>query len=209
MSLSIVIVSNKPVEKMATLKTLNQPKFSSLIITRAFGFGKARNEGAVLSGKGLMVQLNDDLVLNPNLWEFAESFKRGEFGFQVVGEWVCSRVFIINLEDYWRIGGCDSNIKFAFEDGDFYIRALKAGLKFRRVPDDLAVHIPHEHSWMSMKNIAQIDWEWSRLFVKHKRQAKRNMVAFFFRPFHWRVIFQHFVLKTCFTIFWIIRGQTK
>jgi GT2 family glycosyltransferase len=192
---------------MASLKTLRQPVGSSLVVSRAFGFGLARNDGAKLLGNhGLMVQFNDDLVLSPKIWDFVFSVKHGEFAFQVVDEWVCSRVFVVHLEDYWGVGGCDENIKFAFEDGDFYLRAVKAGLKFKRVPDSLAVHIPHEHCWMRMKNIAQVDWEWSRLFVKYKRQAKRNMFGFFIRPFHWHVVFQHFVLKVSFTVYWIIRG---
>jgi hypothetical protein len=203
----IVLVSNKPLSEMTILETLNQPANSSLVVSRAFGFGPARNFGAKLLGdSGLMVQFNDDLVLSPKIWDFIFSLKKGEFAFQVVDEWVCSRVFVIHLEDYWRIGGCDDNIKFAFEDGDFYLRAIKTGLHFKRVPDELAVHIPHLHSWMRMQNIAQIDYEWSKLFVKYKRQAKRNMFAFFIRPFHWKVIFQHFILKVAFTIYWIIKG---
>jgi hypothetical protein len=192
---------------MATLKTLKLPSGAHLVVSRAFGFGSARNEGAKVLGKtGLMVQFNDDLILSPEIWDFIFSLKIGEFALQVVNEWVCSRVFIIHLEDYWSIGGCDDSIKYAFEDGDFYLRAVKAGLRFRRVPDSLAQHIPHLHSWMKTKNMAKIDWEWTRLFVKYKRQAKHNMFAFYIRPFHWKVVFQHFVLKVSFTVYWIIKG---
>ena len=202
----VVLISNKQIEDIRTLTQIPYPCF----ISRVFGFGPARNYGAKHYGNsGLMVQFNDDLVLNPRIWGFIQAFKRGEFGLQIVDEWVCSRVFVIHLEDYWKVGGCMENIKFAFEDGDFYLRALQAGLRFRRIPSNLAIHIPHQHSWMSMKNIAKIDSEWSRLFVKYKRNAKRNMFAFFIRPFHWKVVFQHFVLKVFFTNYWLLRGLIR
>lgn len=189
---------------MKILSSLETKKF---IVSRSYGYGLARNDAAKFFGKkGLMVQFNDDLVLSPDIWNYLNSYQRGEFGFMVVDEWVCSRVFVIHLEDFWRIGGCDENIKYAFEDGDFYIRATQQGLRFKPIPSKLAKHISHPHSWWTMKNIAQIDFEWSQLFVKYKRKAKRNMFAFYFRPFHWKVLIQHFILKVIFTIYWIIRG---
>src|SRR3990170_8549332 len=113
----VVVVSNKPKAEMKTLRYLPFPKiWNNLYIARRFGYGPARNQGAEHFGtEGLMVQLNDDLALSPDLWNYARTYRQGEFGFQVVNEWVCSRVFIIHLEDYWKIGGCDNSIKFAFE----------------------------------------------------------------------------------------------
>lgn len=205
--MNIAVITLKSNDKIKTLETLSCSQPHNLVFCRSLGYGKARNDAAKTFGStGLMIQLNDDLVLSPKLWSFALKIKRGEFGFQIVNEWVCSRVFIIHLEDYWKIGGCDNTIKYAFEDGDFYLRAIKKGLIFHSIPTELAQHIPHKHAFTYMKNIAKIDYEWTKLFVKYKRNVQHNMFRFFINPFDYRVLFQHFVLKVTFVIYWLIHG---
>lgn len=210
--IDIVVITNKSAEQIKTLATLHCPFPHKLVLCRAFGFGTARNTGALGLDNNLVVQLNDDLVLSPMLWQFAMTINDGEFAFQVVtnnkGEGQpCSRVFIIHKKDYWRVGGCDNSLKYFFEDGDFYDRAIAAGLKFKAAPDSLAVHIPHVHAFYNppMAKLARIESEVCRVFVKHKRKVTSDFVGFFVPFRDYRVVLQHFILRVLFMVYWIIR----
>ncbi len=211
-SLNIVVVSNKPLNKIKTFETLNCPYRYRLIVCGAAGFGNARNVAAkVFGGSGLMVQFNDDLVLSSKIWDWLCGLERGEFAFQCVDGRACSRVFAIWLEDYWRVGGFDSSLKYYFEDGDFYQRAIDAGLRFRRVPNSLARHIPHVHALYNPKmcQMAKIDNEVARVFVTHKRHAFDRFNRFFVPFRDYRVVVQHLVLRSVFLVYWIWIGSLK
>jgi hypothetical protein len=205
--LNIAVITLKPSSHVKTLETLKCPVPHRLIFCRTRGYGKARNTAAaVFGGYGLMVQFNDDLVLSPQIWRHILSLKRGEFMLTREGEHLCSRVFAVHLEDYWNVHGCDSKIKYVFEDGDFAFRAQKFGLKLKVLSPDFAKHIPHVHAFYKSKYIVPITWESCRLYVKYKRSFTDNPLRFFF-PFHdYRVILQHFTLRSMFMIAWIIRG---
>jgi hypothetical protein len=157
--------------------------------------------------------LNDDLVISPELWRYVLSLKRGEFGLQVIhntksGDQPCSRVFAIYGSDYWRVGGCDNSLKYFFEDGEFYIRALEAGLQFRRVPNECAVHIPHRHAFYDNKaRVFAVTSEVCHVFVKYKRRVSCDFVGFFVPFRDYRVVVQHLVLRIGFMVYWIIRGD--
>ena len=193
------------------------PKYfrDNFFVSRAVGFGKARNVGAIMSGKnGLMVQFNDDLILSSAIWAFLLTLKPGEFAFQIdrsCGTHVCSRVFAIYLEDFWKVGGFDSNLKYFFEDGDFYHRAILHGLRFREVPETLAIHIPHAHAFYKPKKWLATESEFCMLFVKYNQ----NLISFsrldrFFVPFRdYRVAIQHFILRIIFLNYWLLRRLIK
>ncbi len=216
--IKIVIVSNKESSEIKSINTLKNPNNYPIFISKVFGFGNARNYGARHFGdSGLMIQLNDDLELSPDLLDFAQTIKRGEFAFQLVrsnvGDQPCSRVFIIHLEDYWKVGGCDASLKYFFEDGDFYHRATQQGLHFRIVPDNLAIHIPHQHAFYkpNMRKLVSIEAEVCRVFVKYGSNVVRfRHIDRFFVPFRdYRVVLQHLVLRVTFTIYFITKKTLK
>lgn len=212
----IVIISKQSGLESKTYRSLSCPFPHRLIISHAVGWGKARNAGAKASGQtGLMVQLNDDLQISPELWKFVLTVKQGEFAFQIYNEGgfsvPCSRVFIIHLEDFWRIGGCDSKLKYYFEDGEFYHRAIANGLKFRCVPTELATHTPHRHAFYNPRNWLQVEAEAAKVYVRFGQAfiPFRHISGFFF-PFHdYRVAPQHFTLRVLFMVYYIIKGVLR
>jgi hypothetical protein len=209
--INIAIISNKQLPEIKTLKTLSCPYPHKIILSGIKGFSRARN--AAFVSTGLNVQLNDDLVLSPKLWDFASELKPGEFAFQVAheltGDRPCSRVFMIFPEDFLKVGGFDNSIWYFFEDGDFFYRALEKGLKFRSIPDEAAIHIPHKHAFYKPK--FQAESEAAMIYVKYgERMMPFKYVDRFFIPFRdYHVALQHFVLRTVFMVYWIIRGIIK
>jgi hypothetical protein len=206
--INIAIITNKPISQIKTLQTMHCPYPHRVILSRAIGFSNARNTAITIGG--LNVQLNDDLVLSPKLWEFASTIKQGEFAFQIAheetGDRPCSRVFMIYPEDFHIAEGFDSELKYFFEDGDFYYRALSKGLKFRAIPDEAAIHIPHKHGFYKPK--VQAESEAAMVYVKYGQQMMpfKHIDRFFipFRDYH--VTLQHFVLRVTFMVYWITRG---
>jgi glycosyltransferase involved in cell wall biosynthesis len=199
-SISVVIVSGKP--KNLTLFSI--PKNFEVYVSTIVGLGLARNWGWSFTNGDIMVQLDDDLILKPELWVFVKSIKRGEFALAKVGDNLSSRVFIIWRDDFWSIGGCDPQLKYVFEDGDFAIRAKCMGLKLRIVPNNLFTHVEHPRN--RYKNLVAINWEYSRVFVKYKREVFYNLLGFFWHPFDWRIKLQDLTMKIPFVLYWIIRG---
>jgi hypothetical protein len=210
--MNVSIVTKKPVNQIKTLQTLEYP-INKIYFARKKGFGAARNEAAQYFNCGLMLQLNDDLIINSEvLLHFAESIQMGEFAFQLAhestGDRPCSRVFIIHVEDLARIGGFDNSLQYYFEDGEFFYRALNYGLKFRQVPDEAALHINHVHAFYRPKNWVASEAEICRLFVLYDQKlCLFENVDRFFVPFRdYRVVLQHFILRVVFLVYYILRG---
>jgi hypothetical protein len=206
--LYIAIITNKPKEEIKTLQTLHCVVPHKIVFCRAKGFANARNKA--ISKEGLNVQLNDDLVLSPGLWQFTSTVKRGEFAFQLAheetGDRPCSRVFIIHQEDFSYVGGFNEKLKYFFEDGDFYYRALAKGLKFRVIPDDVALHISHKHAFYTAK--LAVESEAAKVYVMYgQRMMPFKYVDRFFIPFRdYHVALQHLVLRVLFMVYWITRS---
>lgn len=204
--LNIAIITLKPVDKVKTLETLHCPVQHKLSFCRTLGYGKARNTVAKKFGSsGLMVHFNDDLILSPQIWKQILNLKRGEFILTREGKHLCSRVFAVYLEDFWKVNGCDENIKYVFEDGDFAYRAQQAGLKLKVLSPEFAKHIPHIHSFYKSKKIVPISWESCKMYVKYKRNFDSDPLRFFIPFRDYRVVLQHLLLRVTFTIVWIVR----
>jgi len=205
--LSIAIITLKPYSQIKTLDTLHCPVPYNLLFCRTKGYGKARNVAAsYFKPFDLMVQFNDDLVLSSQIWNHILSLGQEEFMLTHDGPNLCSRVLAIHVNDFWKINGCDSSIKYCFEDGDFAYRAQQAGLKLKILSPEFAKHISHKHSFYNPKHIVPITWEFCKMYVKYKRNFTDDPMRFFF-PFHdYRVLLQHFLLRITFTLTWIIKG---
>ena len=139
LDLSVIVTSRKRcVETLVSC-----PDVSDVVVCRDFGLGLARNNGARKAKRELLVFLDDDLVVDPELWKHVLEVKSGEFGMTFLSGFPCTRVLAIHKADFWRIGGFDEKIKFTGEDRDFYVRAVDAGLKFKWIPMNLVKHQPH------------------------------------------------------------------
>lgn len=206
--MSIIIPSAKPI--LVTLLSANLCPFRHEIIpVYGEGIGFMRNLGAKLSQYKQLVMVDDDLWLSPSLWCWLACLKDNEFAMAIVGEHVASRVFSVMSSAFWDVGGFDPSIRFMFEDGDFYVRALENGLKFKPVPSCLFRHIEHSRPLNDVRKLVSLDWDYARMFVKHRRHVKRNMLDFFIHPFDYHTILIHLLVKILATYYWSLKKIVK
>ena len=145
--ISIIIVSGKP----RVLTDLGGcPVPYELIVDRSQGLGLARNNGARKAKNDLIVFVDDDVHLNPLVWQYVLATKEGEVALPLIdfygkthGCYANSRVVAIHKGDFLQLGGFDETLKYLGEDRDFYYRAVFHGLKFRPIPFELIKHINH------------------------------------------------------------------
>lgn len=145
MSERIVFIIPTIKKEILTLESLKKcPIPHQIVISKEKGIGHARNCGAKNAGRGLLVFLDDDLILKDQFWGYIDNVRKGEFGMTFLSGFPCSRVLIIHSEDFWNVGGFDERIHFTGEDRDFYVRAIDLGLKFKPIPLDMIIHKEHE-----------------------------------------------------------------
>jgi glycosyltransferase involved in cell wall biosynthesis len=145
MSKRIVFIIPSIKNRILTLDSLKRcPIAHGVVISRKKGIAHARNYGAKKAGSGLLVFLDDDLILKDDFWEYVNNTQKGEFSMTFLSGFPCSRVLVIHSEDFWSIGGFDEHIQFTGEDRDFYVRAIDFGLKFKPIPMNVTIHEEHE-----------------------------------------------------------------
>ena len=82
LDLSVIVTSRKRcVETLVSC-----PDVSDVVVCRDFGLGLARNNGARKAKRELLVFLDDDLVVDPELWKHVLEVKSGEFGMMIIGQ---------------------------------------------------------------------------------------------------------------------------
>lgn len=166
-----------------TVSSITCPVPYSLVVARSEGVAHARNEGAKQVSDRLLVMFDDDLVLEPEIWNFLLGLQRREFAMCLVTGHISTRVFACWTETFWSLKGFDESIRYVWEDGDFYRRAIQAGLNFRLVPPNLYRH--EEHISVRMVNKVRAfktGWEWSKHFARYNRWVEPNMLDFFVDP---------------------------
>jgi GT2 family glycosyltransferase len=199
--ISIVIPTAKSEAK--TIESLKHcPLPYELLITHANGLGEARHNAIIAAKNELVAMFDDDIIIYPQLWQHVQSLKSNEFLIAHVGEHISTRVFVIHKADYLKVGGFDPKIKYIFEDGDFYLRAQEAGLVPKIVPQSLYEHPYHPPRTQNRKTLIHLSWEYSRLYVKYKRNLHNYPTDFFIRPLDYKVFLFHFPIKIIGIIFW-------
>jgi glycosyltransferase involved in cell wall biosynthesis len=139
---SIIITTCK--ENIKTLNFLPDNLWvSDVVISNKAGLGFARNYGASKAKNDLLLFLDDDIILDPEIATYINSVRHGEFGMTFLDGFPCTRVLAVHKDDFWSIGGFDKQIRYTGEDRDFYVRALQAGLRYKPIPISLVQHIPH------------------------------------------------------------------
>ncbi len=158
------------------------PLNSEVIIVRNSGVGFARSIGASAAKGDLLVMLDSDLVLSPELWAWILKLQKGTFAMTKNTERVSysTKVFAIHKEDYLKVGGFNSSLKYLWEDGEFALRASSLGLKVAPVPSSMYKHIEHESRCRSKDFFIYFNWEYARLFVKFRRIIYPNLAMWFF-----------------------------
>jgi len=171
------------------------------------GVGAARKHLASHCRGDLIVMFDDDVTVSPDLWSFILALPRGVFCMAIVDGHVSTRVFAIHREDYLHTKGFDAEIKFTFEDGSFFVEALKDGLHFKVVPKNLFKHKDHVNRTGDNRRFA-CWFEHTKMLVKYKHFVYPGIVGFF--GFRSLIREPHvFFIKIVGTLYWLIRGVGK
>ena len=176
-----------------------------LLIVRVRGWGLARCVALKRASCGFIVIVNGDVDVEAELWPVLLGCGRGEFFMTNYRGGACSRVFAGWVEDVARVG-FDAGLKYIFEDGDFYVRALRAGLRCRVVPDGLFSHVEHRHDFIyNPRSSFLFDIEYSRMMARYKFFVRRDLFNFFLQPWCLRRL-PNMLLRVFATLFFVVRG---
>jgi glycosyltransferase involved in cell wall biosynthesis len=205
--ISIIIPSCK--EEIVTLGSLDScPVEFEVVISRDAELGRCRNNGARKAQNDLIVMLDDDIVLSPEIWRHVLNVERGEFAMAFLSGFPCSRVVAVHADDFWSVDGFDESIKFTGEDRDFYVRALSAGLKFKEIPLSL---IQHKEHLVRNKNIhigIGSVRENMRFLMRYGRRFPKVFRVDFFDRIK-RVQARTLLLQFIFLVYFIFKGGNK
>jgi len=186
-------------------KSLNCNFPHETLIVKTRGWGKARCFGIDNAQNDFVVMVNGDVEVKAEAWPLLFSCKHGEFFMANHNGGACSRIFAIHREDCNSV--CfNSSLKYIFEDGDFYVRALAKGFKCHIVPSNLYVHPTHYNPILfDFKQSWFLDWEYSRMFAKYSFFVRRDLFNFFIQPFSVKRV-PNMILRVYATLFWVARG---
>ena len=179
--ISVVIPSFK--REVVTLYSLSCP-VNRIVISRGKGLGYARNRGACEANDVLLVFLDDDLILDKEICEHIVSTEKGQFKMLSVKGKCSSRVIVIWASDFWALKGFDEKIRYSGEDVDFFLRALKFGLRYVPIPETFARHIKHRERWQNKCLNIKIHFERARHLVRHGK-AYLDFQGLGFRKYFW------------------------
>lgn len=205
-----IIVPSKSCDRRLVWRLLANVGFCPVsyefIVVSYDGIGFARHAGVLRSTGNLIVMFDDDVILNPKIWSYILNLSRGTFFMAVNCGNISTRAFAIHRQDYDLIGGFDPTIKYCFEDGDFYVRALRQGLTCKFIPTTLCTHLPHLHRTTDRWLLVRLSWEYTHMLVKYKRYVFKNMFEFFVHPRDWRLFLWSFVTRVVGTLYWLLKG---
>ena len=158
------------------------PPNCEAIFVRNRGIGRARSVGASIAKGDLIIMLDSDLVVKPELWTWLLTLKNGTIAMakNIEHHNYSSRIFAIHIDDYDKVGGFNPSLKYLWEDGEFALRASNLGFKVVAVPSDLYQHIEHEPRCQNKQFFISFNWEYARLIVKFNRMIYPNVANWFF-----------------------------
>lgn len=153
-SISVLIPSIKK-----DIKTLNSvkdcPVSYDLVISKKKGLGHARNYAASQAKGKILVFFDDDLNLNPKIWDIILEVKENTFVMEFGSSKIPStRCLVIHRKDFVTIGGFSEDILLSGEDREFCLNAIKKDMKVLRLPKNLICHIKHPIRAKKSKNVA-------------------------------------------------------
>ena len=149
-------------EKVYGIKLITTTEFASTSL--------ARNRGAEISHGGILCFIDDDVLPPDEMFTFLgeigyiscrilfPEIKNSEYipfplGDHVGGRAFVSACFIINREEYLRLGGMNGRLSLFRDDSEFFIRAVKNGLRLEFIPD---VYVWHPVRFTNSKAIRQM-----------------------------------------------------
>jgi len=163
MSCSLLIITNK--EKVQTLDDpLIEKYVSETLIDKSKGVAHARNRLAYAAQNDILVFIDDDVKLEPELWDQITQVQPHQILMAQGYQHPITRVMAIRKRTFFKIGGFDEKIKYNGEDLDFYWRALNQGYMIGILPGCQIHHEPHKKS-----NWSKYHFESAYTRVKHGR----------------------------------------
>lgn len=153
-SISILITSIK--DQIETLKFLKEcPVPYEVVISKKRGLGYARNYAASQAKGKILVFFDDDLKLDPKIWDIILEVRENTFVIEFGSNKLPStRCLIIHHKDFVTIGGFSDQIILSGEDREFCLNAIKNGMKMLSLPKNLIYHIEHPIRAKKSKKIA-------------------------------------------------------
>lgn len=148
MKLSVILTTIK--DEIKTLDSVSECPFEhEVIISREKGLGKARNLGANKANNEVLAFFDDDLTLNPKMWDSISKMKKGNFlmaygGYAHGGKpEPITRILIIHKEDFFKVGGFNEEIKYSGEDREFFLKAIRKGFDPKFFSEKFFIHKSH------------------------------------------------------------------
>jgi len=173
MKLSVILTTIK--DDIETLDSVYKCPFEyEVIISREKGIGKARNLGAIKANNEILVFFDDDLTLNSKLWDIIPKIKKGCF-FMAYGGFAhggtpepITKILIIHREDFFKIGGFNNEIKYSGEDREFFLKAIRKGLKPKFLSEKFYIHKDHPIRFIKSRHDAiMFMFEHSKVLATH------------------------------------------
>ena len=146
------------------------PDGTPVNIQRESPIAVARNRGVERADTDYVIQLDDDIRFDHDLWEEVLSTVNRR---TVVGmaDWdyglIVTRLIAFHCEAWAEVGGFDKRLGSHMEDTDFAIKLDKTGHDLIPIAQDRIEHVPHEN------RITTIDraWRLAYLSLKHPGYA--------------------------------------
>ncbi len=117
-------------------------RYRTVVVHNSMGIAESQNECARHVPEGVMVLMADDLQVDPEVQEHFD-LPAGCFCMLDTGAFPASGVTIINVRDFWRVGGFNERYRHSV-DSEFYARACLKGLRFKPLPPSMVKHGRHE-----------------------------------------------------------------
>ena len=172
-------------------------EYKVLVLKNNLGLSKAYNECFRQAKTDIIVLLNDDLLIDPQIRRYF-SVIDGEFAMLRTTDFPISGITIIRRRDFWLVGGFNESLKYGSVDREFFCRASLKGLKYKPIPLNLTKHFTHTtrystiyKSFHSIRDnvtcITKYFTYFPQLFLKHdflnriwRKQFKSLLLHMFF-----------------------------
>lgn len=139
-------------------------------IQRESPISAARNRGVESADTEYVIELDDDISFDRDLWDEVMDTVDGE---TIVGmeDWdyglIVTRLIAFHRDAWVEVGGFDERLGSHMEDTDFAIKLDDTGYDLRSIEQDRIEHVPHEN------RITTTDRAWRLVYLclKHPRYA--------------------------------------
>ena len=192
-----------------TLNSLQNLSFKNeIIISNKKGIGYARNYGATLAKGEILVFFDSTLIINKKIWKKFLSIKENSFimGFEGFSHGgtpePITQILCIRKKDFDKIK-FSNKIIYSGEDRDFFIKAIKKGLKPILIKrKNNYKHI--EHKTRALQNsytLIKFTNEHAKLLVKHGAYIRvyksftRWFIPFVFKKSYTKVTIKSVIKK--------------